>query len=167
MFGVWGAKQRLGDVQFAQFTLATRPDLRASAWIRANLPQDASFLVNSFPAYGGTVMAGSDGGWWLRFLSGRQTNLPPLLYASEPAPYPAFGQWINDLTNLLYSQGINSPELQAELTRRGIGYIYVGQVQGRAGYGGPQPLEPETILTGQFYHPIYHQDRVWIFKANP
>jgi hypothetical protein len=165
--GLWGAKQRLGDVQFAQSTLAARPDLRASAWIRANLPLDASFLVNSFPAYGGSVMAGSDGGWWLRFLSGRQTSLPPLLYGEEPGPDPNFAQSINDLTNLLYRVGINSPEMQAELARRGIDYIYVGQIQGRGGYGGPYPLEPVLLLTSQYYHPIYHQDRVWIFKANP
>ena len=167
ILGVWGAKQRLGDVQFGQFTLATRPDLRASTWIQANLPQEASFLVNAFPAYGGSVMAGSDGGWWLRFLSGHQTSLPPLLYADEPGPDPAYVQSINDLTNLLYRFGINSPEMQAELAHRGIEYIYVGQVQGHAGYGGPQPLEPANLLTSQYFHSIYHQDRVWIFKVNP
>ena len=112
-------------------------------------------------------MAGSDGGWWLRFLSGRQTSLPPLLYSTEPAPNPNFVQSIADLTHQIYDKGIESSETLAELSRRNIGFVYVGQLQGRAGYGGPYPLEPATLLASSHFQPVYHQDRVWIFEIKP
>jgi hypothetical protein len=162
--GAWGGIQRLKDAQLDRFTLATRADLRASAWIRTNLPSGAQFLVNSFPAYNGTIMAGSDGGWWLQFLSGRKTTLPPLLYVSEPPPNAEYIPSVNDLTALVYSKGVASLEAQAELARRGVSYIYVGQQQGRVGNGGPYQLEPAAIAANPQFSVVYHQDRVWIFK---
>ncbi len=162
--GAWGGIQRLKDAQFDGATLASRADLRASAWIRTNLPVDARFLVNSFPAYNGTIMAGSDGGWWLQFLSGRETTLPPLLYASEPPPNAEYIPSVNSLTELIYSKGFAAPETQAELVKRGVSYIYIGQKQGRSGYGGPYPLEPAALVANPQLSVVYHQDRVWIFK---
>jgi hypothetical protein len=162
--GVWGTNQRLKDARFDAYTLAARPDLRASAWIKTNLPEEARFLVNSFPAYNGTIVAGSDGGWWLQFLSGRKTTLPPLLYASEPPPDAAYIPSVDGLTELIYSKGITAPETQAELANRGVHYIYVGQLQGRVGYGGPYPLDPVTLAANPLFNVVYHQDRVWIFE---
>jgi hypothetical protein len=164
IIGAWGGIQRLKDAQFDQFTYATRADLRASAWIQANLPLDATFLVNSFPAYGGTIMAGADGGWWLQFLSGRKTTLPPLLYVSEPPPNAEFIPSVNNLTALIFSKGIAAPETQVELARRGIRYIYIGQMQGHTANGGPFPLEPASLAANPQFNTIYHQDRVWIFE---
>lgn len=165
--GAYGLRQQVNTVQARDFSLATRPDLRAAAWVRQNIAPDSTILVNSFPAYGGTTIAGSDGGWWLSYLSGRQTTLPPLVYGLESSPRPDFARSVNALTDLILDQDIHSAATMAELSRRGIGYIYIGQLQGRSGYGGPYPLEPAALLTDQHYAEIYHQDRVWVFKINP
>ena len=162
--GGWGGVQRLKDAQFDGYTLATRPDLRASAWIQANLPVEARFLVNSFPSYNGTIIAGSDGGWWLQFLSGRKTTLPPLLYVSEPPPDAQYIPSVNNLTGVIYNMGITAGETQTELAQRGIHFIYIGQKQGSAGYSGPYPIEPRVLAASSLFNVIYHQDRVWIFE---
>ncbi len=93
--GVWGATQRLQDVAIRLDALAVRPDMRAADWIQANTPPDAGFLVNSFFAYGGASIVGSDGGWWLPYLAQRQTNLPPLTYTAEKGPTPDYIAWVN------------------------------------------------------------------------
>ncbi len=165
--GIFGAKQRISDLQVNTYSLATRADIRAADWIRVNLPADSNFLVNSFLAYGDSIAAGSDGGWWLRYLSGRQSTLPPLLYGSENGPSPDFALSIKALTSLVNEKGVASSEMIAELTRRGINYVYIGQLQGRAGFGGPYPMEPSYLLASPNYQPVYHQDRVWVFKILP
>jgi hypothetical protein len=161
---LWGAGQRLGDLTVAQQALVTRPDLRAADWIRANTPQDARFLVNSFFAYGGASVVGSDGGWWLPLTAGRQTTQPPLLYGTERGPRPDYRLWVNALPTALQQKRVDDPEVLAMLRERGITHIYVGQRQGRVNYSGPVALEPQQLLDSPHFRPIYHQDRVWVFE---
>jgi len=165
--GLLGARQRRNDVKPADFALVTRPDLNAFNWIEANIPKNAGFLVNSFFAYGGTVIVGSDGGWWLPLLAGHKTNLPPITYGSEGDPWPGYKDWINNLTAVVLEKGIDDPQVLSMLNERNLRYIYVGQLQGSVNYPGPFPLAPETLLASQHFRPIYHQDRVWIFEMVP
>ncbi len=162
--GVWGARQRLGDLQVMTSALATGPDIRAAGWIQENTPQDARFLVNSFFAYNDSSIVGSDGGWWLPLLARRQTTLPPLNYGSELGPRPDYVHWINTLTIEIQNKGIAHPDVLALLRARGITYVYIGQRQGRVNYGGPYVLEPEQLLASPNFRPVYHQDRVWVFE---
>ena len=67
-------RQRLNTVDPRQFSLLTRPDLRAFDWIRENTPDDAGFLVNSFFAFNNSLNVGSDGGWWLPLLTKRDSS---------------------------------------------------------------------------------------------
>jgi hypothetical protein len=163
--GLWGARLRIRDVSPAQNSLVTRPDIRAAAWIRANTPQNARFLVNSFFAYGGAIVVGSDGGWWLPLLTGRQSSLPPITYVSEGTPRPDYRQWVNDLTEQVRTLGVNNPGFLDDLKERGITYIYIGQRQGRVNSSGPF-LEPDQILQNPHFQTVYHQDQVWIFAVN-
>jgi hypothetical protein len=163
--GLWSAHQRLGDMQVMPSALVTRPDIRAAEWIRENTPQDARFLVNSFFAYGDTLIVGSDGGWWLPLLAERQTTLPPLTYGSERGPRPDYILWVDKLTSEIQNKGITHPEVMALLRERGVKYVYVGQRQGRVNYDGPYVLNPEKLLSSSFFRVIYHQDRVWIFEV--
>jgi len=162
--GVWGARERLSDLQVMTSALATRPDIRAAEWIQENTPQDARFLVNSFFAYNDSVIVGSDGGWWLPLLAQRQTILPPLTYASERGPRPDYLLWVNTLTTEIQNKGFAHPDVLALLRARGVTYVYVGQRQGRVNYGGPYVLEPEQLLANPNFRPVYHQDRVWVFE---
>jgi len=155
----------LRDFNVMAGALATRPDIRAAEWIQENTPQDARFLVNSFFAYGDTVIVGSDGGWWLPLLSQRQTTLPPLTYGSEGGPHPDYIQWINALTTEIQNKGIAHPDVLALLRARGITYVYIGQRQGRVNYGGPYVLDPKQLLASPNFRLVYHQDRVWVFEV--
>ena len=165
--GVWAAKSRLDDLDAHKHALGTYPDLQASSWIRENTPPDARFLVNSLPAYGGSSIVGSDGGWWLPLLTNRQTTLPPLVYVAEAGPIPNYRLWINALTEKINSKGITDPEVLAMLTNRGVSHVYIGQRQGKVNNGVGIVLEPELLLFDPHFDLLYHQDRVWIFEYHP
>jgi hypothetical protein len=163
VMALYGTRQRLSDLRTGTNSLLTRPDLHAVAWIRDNTPQNARFLVNSFFAYGGSVIVGSDGGWWLPLLTTRQSTLPPINYESEVGPIPDYKDWINLLTAEIQSRGVDDPQVQDLLKERGISYAYVGQLQGQVNSGGPL-FTPEQLLNSPYFQPVYHQDRVWIFE---
>ncbi|MDY6877943.1 MAG: DUF6541 family protein [Chloroflexota bacterium] len=162
--GLGGARLRMEDIRVSQHALVTRPDMRAMAWIRENTPEDARFLVNSFFAYGGSVVVGSDGGWWLPFLTGRANTVPPLNYGTERGPEPDYREWVNDLTRQIQGMGIDDPATLTMLQERGITHVYIGQQQGRVNYGGPDVLDPETLLGSTRYQLVYYQDRVQVFR---
>ncbi len=160
-----GVPARMKDLRVAQHALVTRPDLRAMAWIRENTPEDARFLINSFFAYSESVVVGSDGGWWLPLLAGRANTVPPLNYGTEQGPFPEYRKWVNELTEQVQEEGLDHPETIAQLRQRGINYVYIGQQQGHVNYSGPGTLDPQELLTGGHYRPVYHQDRVWVFEV--
>jgi hypothetical protein len=163
--GTLNMRQRLGDIQETSGALVTRPDIQAAEWIKKNTPQDARFLVNSFFAYGGSLIVGSDGGWWLPLLAERQTTLPPITYGSEQGPRSDYILWVNILTSEMQNKDITHPDILALLQKREVKYIYVGQREGRVNYDGPNIINPDKLLSSTFFRPIYHQDRVWIFEV--
>jgi hypothetical protein len=162
--GLAGARQRIGDMRIEQHALALQPDVEAMAWIRENTPPEARFLVNSFFAYGGSVIVGSDGGWWMPLLAGRANTVPPLNYSAEQGPWPEYRLWVNELTTIIQDRGVADPATVDELHRRGITHVYVGQRQGRVNYGGPYVLSPDVLRQSPYYRPIYHRDQVWVFE---
>jgi hypothetical protein len=163
--GLAGASARVREVRPDRHALVTRPDLRAMEWVRENTPQDSRFLVNSFFAYGGSHVVGSDGGWWLPLLAARENTVPPLNYGTEEGPWAGFRPWVNDLTSHLATEGVNEPSTLALLAERGITHVYVGQRQGRVNYDGAQTLNPEELLSSPCYQLVYHMDRVWVFEV--
>jgi hypothetical protein len=161
---LFGAKDRLGDLNVAAHALIALPDLRAMAWVRENTPESAKFLVNSFFAYGGSVVVGSDGGWWLPLLAGRANTVPPLNYGTERGPRPDYRAWVNEVTAKVQQYGMESPEVLAMLGERGVTHVYIGQQGGKVNYEGPGPLSPVVLLKSKHYRLVYHQDRVWVFE---
>jgi hypothetical protein len=162
--GAWGFRARLQDVKPAQHALVTRSDVRASFWIRDNLDTHTTFLVNSLFAYGGSLIAGSDAGWWLPLTAGRRTTLPPLNYGSELGPFPGYLRWVNQLAAEIEAKGIGHPDTLQLLEERDVTYVYIGQQQGRVNDADPL-LQAEDLLASPAFSPVYHQDRVWIFKV--
>jgi hypothetical protein len=158
------ARSQLHLVDPTQFSLATRPDMRAFQWIEENTPQQAGFLVNSFFAYGGSLIAGSDGGWWIPLLTQRNSTQPPLNYGVEHGPIPDYRVWINKLPWRMLNQGLDSPETITILKERNIDYIYIGQQQGKVGTTEPL-LDLGILQNDPNFEQVYHQDRVWIFKV--
>lgn len=161
--GLQAGRMRLYDIQPTQFALATRPDLRAADWIQENTPQSASFVVNSFFAYADSLIVGSDGGWWLPIISKRSTSLPPLTYGIEQGPFEEYRSWVNQFPAQVFEKGITHPDVLQLMQERGFEYIYVGQQQGSVNFGGVF-LDLTQLLADPHFDPVYHQDRVWIFK---
>lgn len=157
-------RDRIRDVHPDQYALATRADIRAAEWIKENLPQESKILVNSFFAYGGTVIVGSDGGWWIPALTERKINLPPMPYTTERGPIADYAQYVNELRWLIEEKGYTSPEVIDELQRRGIEYAYIGQKRGRVNYAGPVVMNADEMIASGLYEPVYHQDGVWVLK---
>jgi hypothetical protein len=160
---VWFIRPRIRDIRPAEHALLTRPDIRSMEWIQENLTSEAKFLVNSFFAYGGTLVAGSDGGWWLPLLTRRDSTQPPLLYGAETANQPDFIQSTNQLITLITEKGIDHPDVLTELKNRNITHIYIGQLQGQVNTTTPL-LNLQTLIESSNYSPVFHQDRVWIFS---
>jgi hypothetical protein len=159
-----GVPQRIKDLDVFEHSLVTQKDLEAMAWIRENTPADAKFLVNSFPAYGGTLVAGSDAGWWIPLLTGRASSLPPLNYGVEQALLPDYVEYVNALTRQLEESDLDALETVHMLCERGLTHVYIGQREGRVNYGGPHVLSWEEMARSPSYNLIYQQDRVSILS---
>ena len=163
--GLGGTRVRSWDARVFKYSMVTRPDSRAMEWIQENTPQESRFLVNSFFAYDGSVIVGSDGGWWLPLLAKRANTAPPYTYDLEQEPRPGYREWIKSLLEQFQEAGLDDSATLTMLKERGITHVYVGQQQGRVNYGGPHVLDPEELLRSARYQIVYHQDRVWVFKV--
>lgn len=163
--GVWGANKRRADLDTFQHMLITRPDIRAAEWIQDNLNETTGYLVNSFFAYGDSLIAGSDGGWWLPLQANARTTLPPLNYGSENGPVPNYAKRVNALTVAVEQLGIDDPVVIEMLETREITHVYIGQRQGEVNNNNPL-LDITQLIDSPHYDQIFHQDRVWIFRIN-
>jgi hypothetical protein len=164
--GLWGARDRLGELDPVSHALVTRPDIQAAAWIRDTSPPTSLFLVNSFFAYGGSILVGSDAGWWLPLLALRDTTLPPITYNNELLPTSNYRQRIHDIAYQVQQKGPDDPAVLALLRGEKVTHAYIGQRQGRVNYGGSQVLDPEVFLRSEAWEVIYHQDRIWVFQLS-
>jgi hypothetical protein len=163
VISLWGARKRLWDVDPLNHAMVTRPDMRAYNWLQEHIGPDSSFLVNSFFAYGGSVIVGSDGGWWIPLLAGRETTLPPLTYVSEQGPFPDYLTWTNTLTAEINHKGIDHPDVLDLLEDRDVSHVYIGQRQGSVNSPG-QNIHPDQLISSPNFKPVYHQDHIWVFE---
>lgn len=170
----WGTPGQAHIVN-GQTQLVTPADMVAMEWIRAETPEDARFLVNSFPAYGGTLIAGTDAGWWLPLLARRATNLPPITYGSERSADPAYPRQVNRLATFLRGRPLTNPAPVAidlttpaalvRLRAAGITHIYSGA------HAHPPPSHADRIDTALLraspaFTRVYAADGVEIFRLH-
>lgn len=159
----WGSWRQLHIVD-PFFQMVTWNDVEAFAWIREETPEGARFLVNGFLAYNGTVAVGSDAGWWLRFYTLRDTNLPPtMIYVAEREPYPGYRDQVRRLILEVAATQGEEQALVSVLCRNQITHIYLGEKRGRVGYGA-EPLVPESWLRDRAAFELRHQEgmaQVW------
>jgi len=162
--GGYFGRQSLKLIHPDVYALITYPDIKAMQWIKQNTPTDAKFLVNSFLAYSDTTSVGSDGGWWLQYLTLRPSTQPPINYGSETNSDPDFAARIKNLTTTIIENGVTSSESWNLLMQNDVTHVYIGQKQGKVNYSGPT-LDPFALLKDDRFKQIYHQDRVWIFEV--
>lgn len=157
---LWGLGQQQAIVDH-QYQIFTSADNAAMGWIRRETPPNARFYVNCFPAYGGTLYAGSDGGWWLPLLANRQTNLPPLTQGTEVGEQPNYQQKITTLNRSIQQQALNTPEAAAALQAAGFSYLY----DGPAAAPPNEYIDSALLSQSPLYEEVYHQDGVTIWKV--
>jgi len=147
------------------FVMMTRPDTRAMTWIRSNVPEDARFLVEGFPIWGGASAVGSDAGWWIPVMAGRKNTMPPQ-YAllNEQPGTPGYPERVVSLIERLARVRPASDRGIQALCEFGVTHIFIGQTQGRTSMGMPQLYGPEDFEDQNGFEEIYHRDRVRIYQ---
>ncbi|MEN9933980.1 MAG: hypothetical protein RLZZ387_559, partial [Chloroflexota bacterium] len=171
----WGAswQARLID---GSTQLVAHADMAAMAWLRANTPPDALVLVNGFPAYGGTLVAGTDAGWWVPLLAGRKTTLPPLTYGSERGPYDRYWWEVNLLYQDLRGKrladarpvalDLTTPEALARLREAGVTHVYSGATAS-PGPAAADWIDTDRLRASPVFRLLYDQGGAEVFQLLP
>jgi hypothetical protein len=159
----WGAVKQSNIVD-SDYIMVTEPDLAAMDWIQTNTSEDVRFLVNGFLIDRGRSIVGSDAGWWIPLLAGRQNTMPPqYALVSETPIDSSYNQDVVNLVARLQEVPLSSSEGHSLLCQQEISHIYVGQGQGRVGFGAIALFGPDEMLGDSAFSPLYHHDQVWIF----
>lgn len=151
-----GARQGM-TVLDPEYALVTDADLQAMQWIREHTPETAKFLANSFAAFGGNATVGSDAGWWIPILAGRENNVPPITYAHEASFEPGYAAQINDFARKVEGLSLGTGEAASLLRSHGITHVYVGQKGGT--------IRADELEQSGYYRVAYHEDGVWVFEV--
>jgi hypothetical protein len=155
---IWavGWQQRIVDPAYQLFTPA---DDHAMAWIKDVTPPDARFAVNMIPAYGNSLLAGTDGGWWITLLTGRGTTVPPITYGSERGTTPDYAQQVNALGFALREHPLPAEQSIRLLRDNAIRYVYSG-----AHVGQHDPFDVAALREHPAFDIVYDHDGVTIFE---
>ena len=151
LVSLWGAGNMLQLLTPETF-FVTPSDLEAMAWIRDHVPEDARFAINThfWLSY---AAIGTDAGYWIPYLTGRSTTVPPMLYSE--GTYDYVGE-VNALARA--TAGLcEGDDTLPTLVENGVTHVYIGQ---RGGC-----LRPQRLLASPNYEAIYHRDGVWVFEV--
>lgn len=172
---VWSSTWQLKIID-GTTQLVTKADLQAMAWIQNNTKTDSRFLVNSFPAFGGTLIAGTDAGWWLPLLARRATNLPPITYGSELAENTTYALEINRFAEQLRQKPLtDSTPVVLDLTtstalailhEAKINYIYSGS-HSAPDSNSADHIDPKLLRQSNAFRLVYDQAGTEIFELLP
>jgi hypothetical protein len=147
--------------------LVTRPDVRAMDWIRENTPEDSLFLVEGY-FYGGFSATGSDAGWWIPILAGRDTNMPPQYALLSEVPIePGYSKAVVDLVVQLGKVSPGAADGIRLLCDWGFTHVYIGQQQGEVGHEATRLFSEQDLAAGSAFRQVYKQDRVSIYALDP
>jgi hypothetical protein len=150
----WGILQT-GDILNPGTIFSDQADLTAIGWIQDNTASSARFFINTTPWQGG-LYRGVDGGWWILPLIGRQTMLPPVVYAWGTREYI---QGINDLAGRASQVKGCTPEFWSLVNEDHLDYAYLHTGQGS--------LQPDQLQGCPGVEAVYQTAEVWIFKLSP
>jgi len=128
-------------------------DEAAMPWIRQHTPPTARFLINT-EFWLANAAIGTDAGYWLPLLAGRETTMPPM-YASDAEP-----EYIEQVNALARAAEVapTAPGTLAMMRAAGVTHVYIGQRGGS--------LQPEVLAADPHFRPVYHQGPVWVFVVD-
>jgi hypothetical protein len=118
--GYWGGHYRESGLEEFRF-FVTPADEAAMSWINQNLPQNASFVVNTF-IWLGSSPQGTDAGYWIPYFTGRKTTTASMLHTLGSADDAARNQYLGELADQLETDSQTAATLCAE----GYHYAYLG-----------------------------------------
>ncbi|MFN2115539.1 MAG: hypothetical protein ACK2T6_07470 [Anaerolineae bacterium] len=138
-----------------EHVLVTPADERAMEWLRDETPTDALILASCLKAFGGTICAGDDAGWWIPLLAGRETTVPPVTYGVETTAEPGYAASVNRLADLWHAD-LNAPETRAALDELGVTHAYLGAVV--------SDLDRTAIADSPYWRLMYDSDGVQVYE---
>jgi hypothetical protein len=168
------------DILTGHTQMLKRADVAAMEWIREHTAPDAHFLVNSSPAYGGTLLVGVDAGMWLTYLTGRTSTLPPLTYGSEAGIEPGFSQQTNALAATLRGYpltealtrtidlaaiDLTGTEALYTLREAGIDYVYSGASGAIRPPGRGDEIDTALLRESAAFELVYDEGGAQIFRV--
>lgn len=156
----WGLswQRQIAEPQFQLFTAA---DAEAMTWIVQHVPPDDKIFVNGLSSYGGTVYAGSDGGWWIPYESGRQTNIPPYVQGVEEGEQPNYQQHVTAENDRIMHLPISSAAAAEALRAAGYDYLYNGPADTTP---SGEYISTQAIGSSPLYRQVYQRDGVTIWQ---
>jgi hypothetical protein len=159
----------MGMVKQAQirdpfFQMVDAADLVVFDWINDNVPADAYFAVNGFRAYDGTVMVGSDAGWWLPYYTKRQSVLPPILYTTERTPATFNKRSVRQFEIDVRASGGDPALLYTPLCAAGVTHIFLGDKLGQVGYNATPLLPEEWLSANGAFQRLYQEGKAQAWK---
>ena len=149
VWGFWDTR----DIINRTTILASEADLDAIQWIEVHTPADARFFINvTHWQYG--IYRGVDGGWWINLLTGRETLLPPVMYALGDSQYY---NHINHLAEQASHVEGCTPEFKDLIEAAGLTYVYLGSE--------PGVLRPDDVKACPYLSVVYQQEGVSIYRV--
>lgn len=132
-------------------------DLKAFAFINEDIPMDAKFMINIYRFnFSDTSMVGSDGGYWIPLLTGRETVIPPMVFTNERVSDPNYVEKLRYIEKL--NSKLSSPEGLEMLSNEGITHVYIGERGG--------PINPADLLSSPYFKLVFENNFVYIFEYN-
>ncbi len=159
--GTVGLQARVSSIEYGN-GMVTKPDLAAMEWIKENTPTNATFWINARVGYVSLVV-GTDAGWWIPLLTGRQGFILPMIADTERIDPPDHTAQIYELYQRISAKQFDLAKLWRLQRDVGITHIYVGQRRGEVWRGSEQSIDPLLLNNSSYYKTLYHQDQVWIF----
>jgi hypothetical protein len=159
VLATWQGAAQQSDVVRADTVLLRRADLDAMAWVRANTPETARFVIGTKHWQYGTYR-GVDGGYWLPLLTGRQTTVPAALYTyGDPEVVRQVGALCKAVADI---EALSAAQLSDVFSAAGAEYAYVG-----AGAGLEDGFSAARLREQPDLRQVYAQGGVAIFKREP
>ncbi|MCZ7569578.1 MAG: hypothetical protein M5U01_13500 [Ardenticatenaceae bacterium] len=163
-----GASARVNTIN-PVYSFIEPADEAAFAWIRANTPPDALFLVNGFLAVGESQVAGSDAGWWLPVTTGRRVTVPPSVYLSERGEAPDYAERTLALGHQVYTgSDLTDAATIAALRAAGVTHLYLGARNGLVGVPpGQHGFQAAPLQSSPAWELLYQANGAWVFALRP
>ncbi len=129
-------------------------DRQAMEWIKTNTPSDAVFAINTYMWLGG-YPHGTDGGYWIPYFTGRQTNAETMML---PVNQPAEMSLVLDRSTAVVNYVNGTGNLQS-MCETGLSYLYLGK-------GNPisTPIDPLLVNQNPLAKLVYQNPGVLIYQ---